>query len=82
MASGMIRMFAYQCPYFVADYTAKGGKTFAIRCECGSCVILPDRRSACEHAKTFCASAQGWRNCPTARALESYYERTGKHDET
>ena len=82
MASGMIRLFAYQCPYFVADYTAKGGKTFAIRCECGSCVILPDRRSACEHAKTFCASAQGWRDCPTARALESYYERTGKHDET
>lgn len=77
---GMIRLFAYKCPYFVSDRTEVHGKTFSIRCEGGSCVLLPDRKTACQYAATYCASYD-WRQCSIAKSLNDKYAREEKKNE-
>lgn len=74
---GMIRLFAYKCPFFVSDRTEEGGKTFSIRCEGGSCVLLPDRKAAAQYAANYCASYH-WGECTIASSLIAKYDREEK----
>lgn len=58
----------WACPYFKWDGKQK------VTCE-GGCVSLPKQEFS-EFVERFCASPSGWRDCPTAKALTRYYERT------
>lgn len=57
----------WECPFFKWDEKRK------VHCEGGK-VALPGKEQT-EYIEQYCASEQGWRECPLAKALEKYYER-------
>ena len=58
----------WACPFFKWDDKRR------VICEGGS-VSLPKQEFA-EYVDQYCADIQGWKNCPIAKSLAKYYERT------
>ncbi len=59
------------CPYLHKD------KIERITCE-GGTTKFPDPDARSSFVYTYCASKSGWKNCPTARMLNEYYDRKSK----
>ena len=59
----------FQCPFFTWDEKGK------IHCE-GGMVKLPMPELS-QYVDQYCACHPGWKDCPIARELWGYYERTG-----
>lgn len=59
------------CPFFRWD------ERLGVHGECGR-ITMPDRKAIVAFQKLSCANQNGWKECPAARALLDYYERTGK----
>ncbi len=57
----------FECPFFKWDERAK------IHCE-GGIIALP-RAEFTTFVERYCASLEGWKGCPMARALNRYYEK-------
>lgn len=59
----------HYCPYLRRD------KRDRITCE-GGTAVFPDFVAKAMYVQSNCASSEGWKTCPKAIMLNSFYERT------
>lgn len=59
------------CPFYTSD------EKFTVHCEGGNRFRVKNKRIFSAHADRYCGNAKGWKDCPTAAALEELYRTNG-----